>query len=472
MSRMIEIPYTPRYPDVHRQLESHRFSVIVAHRRFGKTVLSINHLIKQALLCKRERGSFAYVAPQRNQAKVISWAYLKHYSAPIPGRAVNEAELSIKFPNGAVIRVFGADNPDNLRGLYFDGVILDEVAQMRPEVWGEIVQPALADRQGWVLFIGTPKGINLFYDIYYGALESIKKGNRDWCAMSFPVTETNALPEKEVARLKEEMSENAYRQEMLCDFTASSDDILISIDDVQAAEHRACKLEDMKDWPMVVGVDVARFGDDATVFFARRGQYAYDEPEVYHHLDNVDVAHKLIEYIAVKKPEYVFIDQGQGTGVIDLVRRLTEGHAVKVVEIPFGSKAADDKKFANKRSEMWVKMRDWIIAGGKLPNNRFLEAELTAPTYSLDHGGRFVLEKKEEIKKRISRSTDYADALALTFAVDLPPSTLGLQREYDQYGVRVKGKMADILTGNEHHADEGDIFGYKPEIERGRDDWY
>ena len=135
MAEVITIPYKPRYPGVHEALEAHRFAVLVAHRRFGKTVLAVNHLLKQALLCRRERGSFAYVAPFRNQAKAVAWDYLKHYSAPLPGRAVNESELSVTLPGGAKMRIFGADNPDALRGLYFDGVVLDEVAQMKREVW-------------------------------------------------------------------------------------------------------------------------------------------------------------------------------------------------------------------------------------------------------------------------------------------------------------------------------------------------
>ena len=119
----VTIPYSPRHPGVHETLESRRFVVLVAHRRFGKTVLAVNHLLKSALLCGRERGSFAYVAPFRNQAREIAWAYLKHYSAALPGREVNESTLSVTVPGGARVRIFGADNPDALRGLYFDGVV-------------------------------------------------------------------------------------------------------------------------------------------------------------------------------------------------------------------------------------------------------------------------------------------------------------------------------------------------------------
>ncbi len=468
----ITIPYTPRYPRVHERLETHRFSVLVAHRRFGKTVLSINHLLKQAILCKRERGCYAYVGPLRNQAKTIAWSYLKHYAGPIPNVRINESELSICLPNGSTIRIFGADNPDSLRGLYFDGIVLDEVGQMKAEVWSEIVQPALADRLGWALFIGTPKGINLFSDLYFGALEQAKNGSRDWTAMSFPVTETDALDKEEVERLRQELSDDAFRQEMMCDFTASSDNILIPIDDVMASMTREVRLDDMMEWPLVVGVDVARYGADATVFFPRRGLYAYGEPTVYRKLNNVDVSHKLVEFIAVQHPSHVFIDQGQGTGVIDLVRSLTRRYDVVIHEIPFGSRASDDKKYANKRSEMWVKMRDWIKAGGRLPNNSFLEAELTSPTYSIDAAGRIALEPKDKIKERLRRSTDFADALALTFAVDLPASTTGLQHDYDRYGSRASKRMADFLTGQRYKADEGSVFSTETNDDRRNDNWF
>ena len=445
----ITIPYKPRYPEVHDVLESHRFVVLVAHRRFGKTVLSVNHILKQALLCERERGSYAYVAPLRNQAKTIAWQYLKHYSAVIPGRMANESELMITLPNGASIRLFGADNPDALRGLYFDGVILDEVAQMKPEVWDEIVQPALADRMGWALFIGTPKGINLFSQLYNDAKEFERRGNRLWAALSYPVTETEALPADEVARLREELSDNAFRQEMLCDFSASSDDVLMTIDQVTNAMERSVDLELMRAWPLVVGVDVARFGEDASVFFARRGLHAF-EPVVLRQLSNTDVANRLMAYIVERDPEYVCIDQGQGTGVIDRVRDLTASRPVKIIEVPFGSNAVQADRYVNRRAEMWFSIRDWLKSGGHLPKNTDLAAELTAPIYSYDSHGRYKLEPKEDIKERLKRSTDLADALALTFAIPLGPDKNSIFPDFNErYGLQAANKIRDWMTNEE-----------------------
>lgn len=429
---VVTIPYKPRYPEVHKRLEQARFSVVVAHRRFGKTVLAVNHLIKMALLCKRDRGSYAYIAPYRNQAKQIAWDYLKHYTEPLPGRAVNESELSIALPSGAKIRIFGADNPDALRGLYYDGVVMDEVAQMKPEVWQEIVQPALADRMGWALFIGTPKGINVFSELYYRAMADGDSGR--WCAMSFPVTMTNALPQEEVDRLRDELSDNAWRQEMMCDFSASSDDVLIPLTLVSEAMQRTYKDHQYKFAPMIMGVDVARFGDDSSVIFMRRGLVAY-EPVVIRKADNMELADRVAALILEHGPAMVCIDAGGGAGVIDRLRMM--GHFVK--EVPFGARPVmKPDKYVNRRAEMWSLMKEWLEQGGALPPHEGLKAELSAPTYSFDAAGRIKLEAKDQIKERLLRSPDLADALALTLSVPLATTSSVHRRaktDYDLWSV-------------------------------------
>ena len=450
----IEIPYAPRYPEVHDTLESRRFTVLVAHRRFGKTVLVVNHLIRAACMSAATAGHFAYIAPFRNQAKDVAWAYLKRYTAPIPGRRVNESDLSISLPSnggGSKIRIFGADNPDALRGLYFDGVVLDEVAQMKPEIWGEIIQPALADRMGWAVFIGTPKGINLFSELYQQARVEQAKPNSSWAALCYPVNITSALPASEVERLRAELSDNKFRQEMLCDFNASNDDTLISQDEVEAALSRDPNWELINQYPLIVGVDVARFGGDSTVFFGRRHNYAF-RPVVLQGYSNTEVAHRLMAHIAEFHPAEVNIDQGQGTGVIDLVRDLTRMKDVIINEIPFGSKAGQPEKYFNRRAEMWVHLRDWLRAGGILPNYNecanALRLELCAPMYSFDGQGRIKLEPKENIKERIQRSPDLGDALALTFATDTYPDERGVFPNLERkYGPEAAPRLRNWVMG-------------------------
>ena len=138
-----------------------RWACIVAHRRAGKTVACIMDLVKRAIDHTGREPRFAYVAPTYTQAKDVAWSYLKEYTAPIPDMGKSESELSVSFPhNGARIRLYGAENYDRIRGLYLDGVIIDEAGDIDPRAWAEVIRPALSDRKGWATFIGTPKGRN------------------------------------------------------------------------------------------------------------------------------------------------------------------------------------------------------------------------------------------------------------------------------------------------------------------------
>ncbi len=427
----VVIPYRPRFPqnEIHKQLETHRFCVLVAHRRLGKTVLSVNHLIKRAITDRKERGMYAYLAPFRNQAEQIAWGYLKHYTSQIPAISINEQKLSILLPNGATIRIFGADNPDALRGMYFDGVVIDEVAQIKPTLWGEVIRPALADRKGWAAFIGTPKGINLFSQLYDQALNLMSKGDPDWIAMLYSVEQTHVIDEKELAALKVEMSENEFRQEFLCDFSAAQDNGLIPIDDIRAAANKFYRESEYMGAPLIYGIDVARFGSDASVIFKRRGLVAF-EPIVIRKFDNMALADRIAVEMAKEKPDAVFIDSGAGQGVIDRLRQMR----FDVVEVPFGAQAIDKEQFANRRMEMWWHMAQWIKQGGAIPPDPVLQGDLGAPTYGYTPKGPKILEAKDKLKERIGRSPDLADALALTFAAPVAPK-LSRSMERAIYGV-------------------------------------
>ena len=415
MSEVIILPYKPRkvQKEIHELISTHRFTVIVAHRRLGKTVCTINALIKAAICDCSGNGRYGYAAPYRSQAKSIAWDYVKQFTEPVPGRSVNEGELSVDFLNGARIRLFGADNPDAIRGLYFDGVILDEVADMKPEVWGAIIRPALSDRNGWACFIGTPKGMNLFYDLY-----TLGLNNSDWGAAMYRADETGIIPASELDAAQSVMSANQYRQEFLCDFSASEDNVLITIDMVSKAAKKGLTEADISGAVKVIGVDVARFGDDRSVICRREGLWCH-ELRVVEKADNMTFAGIVAREIDEFKPDGVFIDAGRGEGVIDRLRQL----GYRVMEINFGARASESGKYANKRSEMWDRVREWLNAGAAIPNNPELKSELASPTYKFDASGRLVLEPKDKLKERGLRSPDMADALALTFAFPLRAMT-------------------------------------------------
>jgi hypothetical protein len=173
-------------------------------------------MIDWALRHKGGDGRFAYVAPYYAQAKDIAWGYLKRFTASIPGVSWHEGELRCDLPNGSRIRLYGADNYDRLRGIYLDGVVLDEYGDMAPAAWSEVIRPALADRQGWALFIGTPKGRNHFASLYEAALK-----DAEWFAMRLRASETGLIQPDELARLRISMSANEYAREMEADFDAA-----------------------------------------------------------------------------------------------------------------------------------------------------------------------------------------------------------------------------------------------------------
>ena len=210
----ISTGYEPRDPQnkIHRAVRDNRFVVCVAHRRMGKTVAAINQLIHSALQNKNNNPRYAYIAPTYSQAKRVAFDYLIEFTRPL-GATVNIAELRVDFL-GRRISLYGSENGDSLRGQYFDGVVLDEIGDQNPKIWNEIIRPALADRKGYCLFIGTPKGNNHFKD-FRDRAEQAPDG---WALLEFKASQTGLLDAQELASAKNEMGEDKYIQEFECSF--------------------------------------------------------------------------------------------------------------------------------------------------------------------------------------------------------------------------------------------------------------
>lgn len=259
--KRIVIPYKPRgaFIDFHNRRT--RWACLVAHRRAGKTVACINDLIRRAFTDGKKDGRYAYIAPYHSQAKSIAWDYLLRYTAEVRTTS-NASELWVELINGSRIRLFGADNPDALRGLYLDGVILDEYADMRPRVWGEIIRPLLADRQGWAVFIGTPKGHNSFYDIWRTA-----KASDSWFATSIKASESGLLPDFELVDAKRGMTEDQYEQEFECSFEAAILGAYYGKELKQLEEAgRVCSVPYDRTMPVYTSWDLG-YHDDTAIFF-------------------------------------------------------------------------------------------------------------------------------------------------------------------------------------------------------------
>ena len=204
----------PQFVPFHKRKE--RWACLVAHRRCGKTVACVADVVDAAIRCTKPNPRFAYVAPFFVQAKDVAWSYLKQFTANIPGAAFNEAELRVDLPNGARVRLYGADNYDRMRGVYLDGVILDEYADMPPAAWGEVIRPALADRAGWAVFIGTPKGRNSFWEVWERS-----QREADWFSLMLRASETGLLPQAELDAAQAEMTPEQFDQEFNCSFEAA-----------------------------------------------------------------------------------------------------------------------------------------------------------------------------------------------------------------------------------------------------------
>ena len=211
----IEIPYFPRpqQQEVHDLCADHRFGVIVAHRRFGKSVCFANELIKRALATNRTDYRAAFISPTYQQSKAVIWDELRRYTAPIPSHLYkfNEAELRLDFSNGSRIRLFGADNPDRLRGQYFDDVVADEMDIVKLATFTEIIRPAISDRKGNFYAIGTFKyssgALGQLYDM---------ADQPGWFRRIYPVSGSESLDPAEVEDAKSVMSREEFAREYEC----------------------------------------------------------------------------------------------------------------------------------------------------------------------------------------------------------------------------------------------------------------
>jgi phage terminase large subunit len=208
---IVSTQYHPRPYQEYLHQRLRRFNVLPIHRRFGKTIFSINEILDKAFRCPRKNPQYAYLAPTYGAAKRIAWDYLKDAVREIPGVEINESELKITIPcaTGRIkIMLLGAENPGSLRGIYLDGVVLDEYAEMNPEIWNTVIRPALADRVGWAIFIFTPKGSNHAHEIY---MHAVKDTTGEWYAALFKASETNILPVKELESARQFMSPEESR---------------------------------------------------------------------------------------------------------------------------------------------------------------------------------------------------------------------------------------------------------------------
>ena len=224
-----------------------RFRVLVAGRRFGKSYLACIELLRGAI--NRPGETFFYCAPTYRMAKDIAWRVLKKLVPKVWIKSKNETDLKIELVNGSLIELKGTENAMALRGRSLAGVVLDEAAFMDSEVWFEVIRPALADKQGWALFISTPDGTaSWFYDLWCYVPED---ETNDWQRWSYTTIEGGNVAKEEVEAARAQLDARTFRQEFEASFENLSGLVAVSFSDANISPEAA----DINVLPLLLGVD-------------------------------------------------------------------------------------------------------------------------------------------------------------------------------------------------------------------------
>jgi phage terminase large subunit len=296
----VVIPYTPRTQQsyVHKSLDNFRYAVLCMHRRWGKTVMCINFLIKSAMTNKHHAPRYAYIAPTYSQAKKIAWDYLKFYTEKIPGTKYNETELRCDLLNGARISLLSSENPDSIRGIGLDAAVIDEAASCSQSLIDEVIMPALSDRRGKLILVSTPKGMNnLFYDYYQKAQADPK-----WFLYKSKASDSKIIDDDELAAARAVMGDEKYAQEFLCSFIGNIQgsiygDIISTLDD----KKQLGRVPHDPGYPVSTAWDIGFSDSTAIIFFQNVGH-------AINIIDFVEDRNQAFPYYAqiLKEKDYVY----------------------------------------------------------------------------------------------------------------------------------------------------------------------
>ena len=329
-----------------------------------------------------------------------------------------------------------------LSGLHSQNILylIDEAGGISPAVLRAAEQGLSNTKFGKILVAGNPTSLDGI--LYHAATQQRDK----WHVITITgdPDDPRRSPRVDIEWAREQIKlygrDNPWvMSQILGQFPPASINALLSIEEVEAAMGKHLR-EDEFNWQQKrLGVDVARFGDDRTSIFPRQG-LASHLPVNMRNARTTEIAARIASAVDRWGAEVVFVDStgGYGAGVEDAMLQA----GLNVVPVNFSGQATDPR-FFNKRSEMWFKMAEWIKRGGALPNVPGLVRELTTPTYTYQ-AGKFRLEEKDQIKKRVQFSPDDADALALTFSIPDQPrgDTLEARTGYKQFAVagRIKAE--------------------------------
>lgn len=455
---IVESPFVPHkyQQEVFRNWK--RFNVIRTCRGWGKTVLAVMAL---DAACRKSKTplDFAYIAPVKAQAwdliSPVVYEFLGHLENIDDGRGgvikliqIKDSAMEVHYNNGCKFKAYGADHPNNkvIRGKTFGGVVVDEFDSCSLEVWKKIIRPCLRKHKGWALLIGTIEpGSNLC------AMAEEYAEDPDWQVRKYKFTECwqdlPAYDEDEYnAILKEyETTPNIFAREYECDETASDDDVAIPTNLIYAAQGKHIPESVYDGLAKIMGVDVATGGgQDMSCICKRQGLAVHDIKE--YNLDNMELADRIAAEWNMFQPDAVFIDKGRGEGVISRLRQM----GYNPIGIDFGGTALNSEVYADRRVEMYhAGIKHWLEQGGALPDDKKLAQELAVPCLKPTEG-KLRMERKVDIKKKLNRSPDKADALALTFAAPVRAHNMAMRNDNAMTMARSRRNVMDII-GNRRH---------------------
>ena len=405
--RDYQIPLYNCIPDGYKR------AVAVWHRRAGKDKTMLNITCREAM---KTPAAYYYIFPEYNQGRKILWdgrgkdgmKYMDHFPPEIRKTTRNQ-EMQIVLKNGSIFQILGSDKIDSNVGTNPRGVVYSEYSLQKPEGW-DYFRPILRENGGWAIFNYTPRGRNHGWDIYNTALKNPK-----WFCELRHIKHTGVLTEEDMdAERAEGMSESLIMQEYYCDFTVSSDDILIPLELAMMAAGRTIHKSEYFHAPKILGVDIARGGDDKCACIKRQGLAAYDLEtwRVSKTMPVGESADKISRVMQEWDPDAVFIDANPGFAVVEELRR--RGFD-KVQAVDFGS-SSTNPRYLNKRIQMYQDVLEWIQAGGCIPDDQELVTDLSNTPFSYSRKEQKQLWPKDKIKEELGRSPDCSDALACTFA--------------------------------------------------------
>jgi len=306
-------------------------------------------------------------------------------------------------------RTSRSESPESLAGVHADHVLLvvDEASGV-PESVFEAAYGSMSGKDATTILLGNPtRSSGYFYETHTRLRDSW--WTKQVSCLDSPLVSPDFIAEME---LKYGADSNAMRVRVLGEFPLAEDDTLISLHAVEQASKR--KVEQPEGTPVVWGLDVARYGDDASVLCIRQGRHL-QALHSWKKLSLMELAGRVLDLLnsADEPPEEILVDSiGLGAGVLDRLRELDiSARGVNVSESP-----AMADRYANLRAELWDLTKQWFSEEVQIPNDDSLIADLTAPRYSFNSSGKMIVESKAETKKRLGRSTDFADSLVLTFA--------------------------------------------------------